>query len=216
MSNPFRYFNSSPEVIRLVVMMYVRYPLSLRNVEDLLAERGIDISSTRTGRSRGSLHQDRKLARQPCTDAFPPLTCCAWSKTLLRATGLPGRMPGKMCRSGGARWGMSQERRPLGSRKARRCWARGGPWTQGEIASSRCGGSLPLQMIPPRQRVSHLPSFASRLGFIPRSIGFSGRRQSNRIHRRGRHARSQSTPTRQVRATPPMQSSVSACKLAGW
>ena len=43
MSNPFRYFNSSPEVIRLVVMMYVKYPLSLRNVEDLLAERGIDI-----------------------------------------------------------------------------------------------------------------------------------------------------------------------------
>jgi len=31
---PFRYFNSSPEIIRLVVMMYVRFPLSLRNVED--------------------------------------------------------------------------------------------------------------------------------------------------------------------------------------
>ena len=44
MSNPFRYFNSSPEVIRLAVMMYVRYPLSLRNVEDLPAERGIDLS----------------------------------------------------------------------------------------------------------------------------------------------------------------------------
>jgi putative transposase len=44
MGNSFRYFNSSPEVIRLVVMMYVRYPLSLRNFEDLLAERGIDIS----------------------------------------------------------------------------------------------------------------------------------------------------------------------------
>src|SRR5208337_238780 len=44
LNNPFRYLNSSPEVIRLVVMMYVRYPLSLRNVEDLLAERGIDIS----------------------------------------------------------------------------------------------------------------------------------------------------------------------------
>ena len=42
-ASPFRYFNSSPEVIRLVVMMYVRYPLSLRNVEDLLFERGIDI-----------------------------------------------------------------------------------------------------------------------------------------------------------------------------
>jgi putative transposase len=42
MRNPFRYFNSSPEVIRLTVMMYVRYPLSLRQVEDLLFERGID------------------------------------------------------------------------------------------------------------------------------------------------------------------------------
>jgi putative transposase len=44
MRNPFRYFNSSPEVIRLTVMMYVRYPLSLRQVEDILFERGIDIS----------------------------------------------------------------------------------------------------------------------------------------------------------------------------
>jgi putative transposase len=41
--DPFRWFDSSPEVIRLVVMMYVKYPLSLRNVEDLLHERGIDI-----------------------------------------------------------------------------------------------------------------------------------------------------------------------------
>ena len=41
--DPFRWFDSSPEVIRLVVLMYVRYPLSLRNVEDLLHERGIDI-----------------------------------------------------------------------------------------------------------------------------------------------------------------------------
>jgi hypothetical protein len=43
MRNPFRYFNSSPEVIRLVVMMYIRYPLSLRQVEDILFERGMDI-----------------------------------------------------------------------------------------------------------------------------------------------------------------------------
>ena len=42
-ASPFRCFNSSPEVIRLVVMMYVKYPLSLRNVEDLLYEREIDI-----------------------------------------------------------------------------------------------------------------------------------------------------------------------------
>jgi putative transposase len=43
MPNPFRYFNSSPQVIRAAVLLYVKYPLSLRNVEDLLAERGIDI-----------------------------------------------------------------------------------------------------------------------------------------------------------------------------
>ena len=42
-TNPFRYFDSSPEVIRLVVMIYVKFPLSLRNVEDLLHEREIDI-----------------------------------------------------------------------------------------------------------------------------------------------------------------------------
>jgi putative transposase len=33
-----------PEVIRLAVMVCVRFPLSLRNVEDLLHERGIEIS----------------------------------------------------------------------------------------------------------------------------------------------------------------------------
>ena len=41
--NPFRYFKTSPEIIRLAVMMYIRFPLSLRNVEDLLHERGVDI-----------------------------------------------------------------------------------------------------------------------------------------------------------------------------
>ena len=40
MQNPFRYFNSSPEVIRLAVMMYVRYPLSLRQVGDVLIAQG--------------------------------------------------------------------------------------------------------------------------------------------------------------------------------
>jgi putative transposase len=32
--SPFRYFHSSPEIIRLAVLLYVRFPLSLRNVED--------------------------------------------------------------------------------------------------------------------------------------------------------------------------------------
>ncbi len=42
--DPFNYFKTSPEIIRLAVMMYVRFPLSLRNVKDLLHERGIDVS----------------------------------------------------------------------------------------------------------------------------------------------------------------------------
>ena len=44
MRSPFRYFDSSPEVIRLTVMLYIRYPLSLPPVEDLTFECGIDIS----------------------------------------------------------------------------------------------------------------------------------------------------------------------------
>ena len=42
--SPFHYFQTSPEIIRLAVMLHVRFPLSLRSVEDLLHERGIDIS----------------------------------------------------------------------------------------------------------------------------------------------------------------------------
>ena len=41
---PFRYFKTSPEIIRLAVMLYIRFPLSLRNGEDLLHVRGIDVS----------------------------------------------------------------------------------------------------------------------------------------------------------------------------
>jgi putative transposase len=43
-ANPFKWFKTSPEIIRLAVMLYVRFPLSLRNVEDLLHERGVDVS----------------------------------------------------------------------------------------------------------------------------------------------------------------------------
>ena len=42
--SPFRYFKTSPEINRLAVMLYVRFPLSLRNVEDLLHERGVEVS----------------------------------------------------------------------------------------------------------------------------------------------------------------------------
>jgi hypothetical protein len=45
--SPFRSFKTSPEIIRLAVMLYVRFPLLLRNVEDLLHERGVDARITR-------------------------------------------------------------------------------------------------------------------------------------------------------------------------
>lgn len=41
--SPFKYFETSPEIIKLAVVYYIRYPLSLRQVEDMLHERGIDI-----------------------------------------------------------------------------------------------------------------------------------------------------------------------------
>jgi len=43
MKNLFHYLKTSPEVIPLAVMLNVRLPLSLRNVEELLHERGFDI-----------------------------------------------------------------------------------------------------------------------------------------------------------------------------
>ena len=57
MPSPFRYFNSSPEVIRLAVMMYVRYPLSLRQIEELLFERGMSIPAQNWSVSRRDIGQ---------------------------------------------------------------------------------------------------------------------------------------------------------------
>ena len=43
-TDPSKGVHSSPEILRLAVMMYVRFPLSLHNVEAVLHQRGIDIS----------------------------------------------------------------------------------------------------------------------------------------------------------------------------
>lgn len=42
--SPFRYFKTSREIIRLALMLYIRFPLPLRNVEKLLHEVGLDLS----------------------------------------------------------------------------------------------------------------------------------------------------------------------------
>ena len=39
--SPFKYFKTSPEIIRLAVMLYVRFPLLLSSGEDLLHERSL-------------------------------------------------------------------------------------------------------------------------------------------------------------------------------
>ncbi len=42
--SPFRYSKTSPKNIRLAVILYVHFPISPWNVEDLLHELGIEIS----------------------------------------------------------------------------------------------------------------------------------------------------------------------------
>ena len=90
MKSPFRYFNSSPEVIRLVVMMYVKYPLSLRNVEDLLFERGIDVCHE-TVRFRWNRFgpmfaaeikkkRSSQLRQHTQTDSTSDRPACAWRR----------------------------------------------------------------------------------------------------------------------------------------
>lgn len=66
--SPFMYFKTSPEIIRLAVMMYVRFPLSLRNVEGLLHERGIDVrmlNSSDDGQTLRQLKDSARAVRSP-------------------------------------------------------------------------------------------------------------------------------------------------------
>ena len=74
--SPFRYFKTSPEIIRLAVMLYIRFPLSLRKIEDLLHECGIEISHETvltggTGSARCSLPRSGASVSKP--RKLPPL-----------------------------------------------------------------------------------------------------------------------------------------------
>jgi len=73
MPNPlsFRYFKTSPEIIQFAVMLYVRFPLSLRNVEDVLHESGVDVSYLSVPHMFGS-----QVASQiKSTDCFTACHC---------------------------------------------------------------------------------------------------------------------------------------------
>ena len=63
---PFRYFDSSPEIIRLAVMMYIRYPLSRRQAEDLLFEQA-SISATKLQAPLNFLKRAMKRYSRPET-----------------------------------------------------------------------------------------------------------------------------------------------------
>lgn len=43
MSNPFRYFNSSPEVIHLAVMMYIRYSMVATEKVQVAISKGVPV-----------------------------------------------------------------------------------------------------------------------------------------------------------------------------
>ena len=89
MRNPFGYFNSSPEVIRLVVMMYIRYPLSLRQVEDILFERGIDICHETQARS--GLSDNAQLSELKGALVRQSLYSQSLTGRLIRTTGVGSR-----------------------------------------------------------------------------------------------------------------------------
>jgi putative transposase len=59
-ASPFRSFDSSLAVIRLIVLMHVRFPLASRNVVELLFRRGIDIchDTVRTVKQGGPIFAD--------------------------------------------------------------------------------------------------------------------------------------------------------------
>ena len=59
--SPFRYFRTSPEITRRAGLLYVRFPLRLRNLEELLHERGI------VGQGQSSAF---KNAMQPLLPAY--------------------------------------------------------------------------------------------------------------------------------------------------
>src|SRR5680860_335415 len=104
MRSPFRYFNSSPEVIRLTVMMYVRYPLSLRQVEDILFERGIDICHetvrywwNRFGPMFAAAIRKRRLHHRSFSQAHQAATTSPYSPSTPRALAWASARPSATC-----------------------------------------------------------------------------------------------------------------------
>ena len=85
MRNPFKYFKTSPEIIRLAVMMYIRFPRSMRHMEGQLRGGGILVPRRRPP-------DLRILADEPCVSQNPDSDlACSPDRGWLRTNGLRAR-----------------------------------------------------------------------------------------------------------------------------
>jgi putative transposase len=97
---PLRHFQTSPEVIRLVVMLYAGFPLWLENVKDDPYERGIAVSRetmrfwwTRFGSLFASeIRQKRRDSLHTFSRWRRPLDGHCWSKPTWYAQSALGRL----------------------------------------------------------------------------------------------------------------------------
>ena len=107
MQNPFRYFNNSPEVIRSAVMLYVRYPLSLRQVEDLLFDGASTFAMRPCGTGGTALVRSLPPRSGNAVFVMDPIRCgagilmrCSSASTVRHITyGAPLTMKAKCLRS---------------------------------------------------------------------------------------------------------------------
>jgi len=165
--DPFRWLDSSPEVIRLVVLMYVRYPLSLRNVEHLPRDGAAVVEPLRTDVRRG----DPQEARPGHAPAHPlevasgrGLRPDQWRDALHLAGDRPrGRSPG-ILRHQGARQGRSPDVHQEGSEAARSTEGDRHRWptlVQGSLERDRrrrATGGRPLDEQSRREQPPALPT----------------------------------------------------------
>ena len=72
-STPFKWRHFQAEIILLCVRWYLRYPLSYRDLEEMMIERGIHIDHTTIFRSRAALRTRTGEALPPSSQGYEQL-----------------------------------------------------------------------------------------------------------------------------------------------
>ena len=73
----YRGYRFPPEIISYAVWLYLRFSLSLRDVEELLADRGVAVAYETIGRDAGSV----RGSHRSCVGVAAGLaTSCTWTK----------------------------------------------------------------------------------------------------------------------------------------